>query len=125
MRPHPARVLASLRAGTLPVVQVVTLAEKKAQTAFLLQTPNAPMGGPLNKSEYGSANAYFDGRAYKLAHIEPVGLNKPTDAILLSTDVLEAHMRRFLSPRNLFVVPKELAGLGETEAFKLAMQASS
>lgn len=60
---------------------------------------------------------------WKLAHITPVALGGigPLEARSLPT--LEQHFLRFMSPRNMFVVPLSWAGLAETDEMADAITA--
>jgi hypothetical protein len=57
---------------------------------------------------------------WKVAHIDDVGLGYTGDVLNTPVDALHVHMRRFLSPRNMFLVPKEYAGVAETPEFREA-----
>ena len=50
---------------------------------------------------------------WKLAHIQPVGLNNRLSLCELPIELLREHFIRLMSPSNMFVVPLSLAGLGE------------
>ena len=50
---------------------------------------------------------------WKLCHIEPVGLGRRGETVELPLNEIEDHFRRLMSPRNMFVVPKNRSGLGE------------
>ena len=52
---------------------------------------------------------------WKLAHIEPVGLNTRFELKDLPISTLEEHFIRLMSPSNMFLIPLSLAGLAETE----------
>jgi hypothetical protein len=52
-------------------------------------------------------------RGWKLCHINPVGLKTRTPLQDLSIDILKDRFIRFLSPSNMFLVPKKWSGLGE------------
>ncbi len=52
-------------------------------------------------------------RGWKVCHIDPVSDRKRTKLEDASFERLEAQFRRFLSPRNMFLVPKAIAGAGE------------
>jgi hypothetical protein len=53
---------------------------------------------------------------WKVAHILPVGLGhqNPLEA---SIETLSAHFTKFMSPRNMFVIPNEFGGLAEATGF--------
>ncbi|MHC2069405.1 hypothetical protein ACYFX5_18170 [Bremerella sp. T1] len=50
---------------------------------------------------------------WKLAHIEPIGLKKQCDLREIKISILKEHFMRFMHPKNMFLVPKSWAGLGE------------
>lgn len=54
---------------------------------------------------------------WKLCHIESIGLNTNTPIIDLDIEVIKEHFRKYVSPKNMFVLPKEIGDLGEIEAF--------
>jgi hypothetical protein len=51
---------------------------------------------------------------WKVAHIEDVGLGYTGAVETTSLSELCAHMKRFLSPENMFLVPKAYAVVAET-----------
>lgn len=54
---------------------------------------------------------------WKVAHIYDVGLGYTGALAGISLDALRNHMKRFLAPGNMFLVPKEYAGVAETPEF--------
>lgn len=50
---------------------------------------------------------------WKLAHIEKVGLNTRQPIETIPIETLKEHFRRLIDPANMFVVPKQWAGIGE------------
>lgn len=54
---------------------------------------------------------------WKLCHIEPVGLKtrKSLDSLDIN-DIVES-FKRFANPMNMFILPKEIGGLGEVQEF--------
>ena len=58
---------------------------------------------------------------WKLAHIEPIGLQKLQPDVC-SIERLQRHLVSFLSPSNMFAVPKQWAGLGEVPEFVVAIR---
>ena len=54
---------------------------------------------------------------WKLCHIESIGLNTNTRIIDLDIEVIKKHFRKYVSPKNMFVLPKEIGYLGEIESF--------
>jgi hypothetical protein len=57
---------------------------------------------------------------WSLRHIEDVKLRAAHGKKLTEVPIeeIENHFRRFVSPRNMFLIPKEYSGLGELEAMK-------
>lgn len=54
---------------------------------------------------------------WKLCHIKPVGLNTRTAIADLAIKKLEEHFIRYANPMNMFILPKEIGGLGEIQEF--------
>jgi hypothetical protein len=54
---------------------------------------------------------------WKVAHIEGVGLSTNFSLVNFSETQLLQHFQRLMAPRNMFVVPKKYAGLGELPEF--------
>jgi hypothetical protein len=54
-------------------------------------------------------------RGWKICHIKPVSDRKKRVIEQALIDDIEDGFRRFMSPRNIFVVPKSRAGLGEIQ----------
>jgi hypothetical protein len=57
---------------------------------------------------------------WKVAHINDVGLGHTADLESVDLSQLIGHFKRFLSPSNMFLVPKDYAGVAETPEFKAA-----
>jgi len=62
-----------------------------------------------NTKGYLNLNKYN----WKLCHIDGVGLRKRKKIDDFPIDELKKHFKLFLSPSNMFLIPKELSGLGE------------
>ena len=106
-------VHAQLRSGELPVVFA---ASKK-------ELSGATYSGLLGRSK--SAN-WVNKDGWKVCHIDPVGLRgrKPLTERPLSS--LEVVARRLVTPRNMFLVPKDRAGFGELpEVIEVARRLNS
>jgi hypothetical protein len=101
-RPSPGALQNALESGRLPIAASLTAEERKqARYSGTLEEMDAP-----NLYELG----------FSVCHISQVGLRR----VPLSerTEVeLVAHTLLFLSPVNMFVVPKEYEGLGELPEF--------
>lgn len=54
---------------------------------------------------------------WKLCHIEPVGLNTRDEIEKIDLEELKSQFRKYINPRNMFVLPKELGGIGEVRSF--------
>ena len=50
---------------------------------------------------------------WKVCHINPVSDRGRYDIATAPTHLLEGEFRRFLSPRNIFLIPKSISGAGE------------
>lgn len=61
---------------------------------------------------------------WKVCHISRAGLGLAGHPVSQSISAIEAHFRRFLSPRNMFLVPLALGGLGETPQMIDAIRAA-
>jgi hypothetical protein len=91
----------------------------------ILERDEIPVAMAFKRSEKDGAKfrctrAMIDGpnaAGWKVAHIEDVGLGYtgPLDQIAIAD--LAAHFVRFLSPANMFLVPKEYAGVAECPEF--------
>jgi len=97
---------ALVAADRIPVAMVIKAAEK-IQARY--KCTRQSTAGPNQKG-------------WKVAHVADVGLGY-TDAITeIALNELKAHFIRFLSPRNMFLVPKEYAGVAETPEFIAAFR---
>ena len=54
---------------------------------------------------------------WKLCHIELVGFNTNTPIVDIEIADIKEHFRKYVSPKNMFVLPKEIGDLGEIAAF--------
>ena len=54
---------------------------------------------------------------WKLCHIESVGFNTNTPIVDIEIADIKEHFRKYVSPKNMFVLPKEIGDLGEIAAF--------
>ena len=78
-----------------------------------------PIAMAMKKTEKETATYLTSGRKgllndWKLCHIEPVKVGRG-ELSAMPIDRLEDQLRRFLKSSNMFVIPKELGGLGEIE----------
>ncbi|MFX1298321.1 MAG: hypothetical protein ACFFD2_26135 [Promethearchaeota archaeon] len=86
----------------------------------MFERKTIPIAMALSKKEkqetnYNNIKNYIDINklGWKLCHIQPVGLRKRISFNQLPIKTLEEHFRNFLSPSNMFLVPKKMSGLGE------------
>jgi hypothetical protein len=96
-------IRATLQRDELPVTMVVDGAMRDSEQ---VRYRCSRVSGP-------STNAL----GWKLCHKHPVGLNGRGPLERRPIETLRAHLRTFLSPSNLFVVPLEIGGLGELTQF--------
>lgn len=68
-----------------------------------------------------SAKHSLSDRGWKLAHIRSIGLRSRGKIEDQSLDRLQCHFREFMAPSNMFLVPKEWAGIGELKEVAEAM----
>ena len=54
---------------------------------------------------------------WKVCHIQPVGFNTNTNIENLEISDIEDHFRKYVNPKNMFVLPKEIGDLGEIDVF--------
>lgn len=54
---------------------------------------------------------------WKLCHIESVGFNTNIPIVDIEIADIKEHFRKYVSPKNMFVLPKEIGDLGEIAAF--------
>lgn len=101
VRPTAAELLQALESGEWPVV----FAMKKAETA---RRPR--YSGLLGRSVRGRT---LNAGAWKVCHIEEVGLGTRGAVSELPLPALIEASRRLLSPSNMFLVPNSHAGFGE------------
>ena len=66
----------------------------------------------LGKSLLSSTNV-----KWKLCHIKPVGLNSSKKIEDFDINEIIKHFKRYVNPINMFVLPKEIGGLGQFQEF--------
>lgn len=91
----------------VPVAMVISRAEKEGATY------RCTRGDVPNPNQLG----------WKVAHIDDVGLGYGGHILDVTLPVLAAHHKRFLAPSNIFLVPKDYAGVAETPDFIEAFRA--
>lgn len=58
-----------------------------------------------------------DDDKWKLCHIEPVGMNSRKNIADLDINEIIKYFKRYANPMNMFILPKEIGGLGEIKEF--------
>ena len=97
--PTVDQIISGLEIGSFPIAMMLKADER--QSATYRGTLKTKMNPPnLNTT------------GWKVCHIESIGLKDKKPATELPLELLKAHMKLLLNPRNMFVVPKDL-GLGE------------
>lgn len=54
---------------------------------------------------------------WKLCHIDEIGLNTRTSVDTIDIERLEEHFLKYANPKNMFLVPLEIGGIGEVKEF--------
>ena len=54
---------------------------------------------------------------WKVCHIDAIGLNTKANIEDVPITVLEEHFRKYASPKNMFLLPQSIGGLGEISEF--------
>lgn len=98
-RPSINDIHEAINYDLIPVVMIL----KKTEKASAQLTHTRTRSENLN---------HYD---WKLAHIEPVGLNTRFELKDLPISILEEHFIKLMSPSNMFLIPLSLAGLAETK----------
>ena len=102
--------------------QTFTIGEIKS----MLNNNEVPMVYALKKEEKGITRhtktlgkySLSEGDSkWKLCHIIPVGLNSRKGIEEFDIETIKKHVINYANPRNIFVVPKEIGGLGEIQVF--------
>ncbi|KWT67026.1 hypothetical protein APY03_7134 [Variovorax sp. WDL1] len=62
-------------------------------------------------------------KGWKLAHIEPVGVNTRTPLACIPLETLKSKFINLVSPANMFVIPRDWGGLAESPAVIDAVKA--
>ena len=86
----------------IPIAMVVSRSHQNDPTLYRKQLPP---GANVNKLNW------------KLAHIDGVGIRFAGEIEELKFDSLISHFKKLMSPSNMFVIPKHLAGLAEVPEF--------
>lgn len=91
----------------IPIAMILTPEEKKT------------LGHEMTLSKAKEVNVNIQG--WKLGHIKSIGLKKQGAPSDMDIEVLIEHHKDFLRPANMFVVPKQWAGLAEIREVAAAM----
>lgn len=88
----------------------------------MLDDNKVPMVYALTKEEkekakYTRTLGEFSISNWKLCHIKPVGLNSRKHIKDIEIEKLIECFKRYANPKNMFVLPKEIGGLGEIQEF--------
>ena len=105
--PTPGEIDGMLRDGRIPVAMAFTREERV---------------GAIYQGLRGACPS-TNGAGWKLAHLEDVALGGRGGLSTYGDAALEAHFRRLMSPRNMFVVPLDWAGLAEVTDFVAGFRA--
>ena len=73
--------------------------------------------GLINNARFTKSLGAFSLPEWKLCHIEPVGFNSNKTIEELSIIDIKEHFKKYASPSNMFVLPKEIGYLGEIKIF--------
>lgn len=88
-------------AGEVP--EVALWSQEELESKIPLSMIGKWPDGPANLNRQG----------WKVCHIEPVSLGSRLNLEKASREDVERRFRLFLSPRNMFLIPKEISGAGE------------
>lgn len=91
-----------LNNNEIPMVYALTKEDKK----------NAKYTKALGKDALSNDDA-----KWKLCHIEPVGMNSRKNIADLDINEIIKYFKRYANPMNMFILPKEIGGLGEIKEF--------
>ena len=91
-----------LNNNEIPIVYALTKEDKKKATYTRT----------LGKDALSDANT-----KWKLCHIEPVGMNSRKNIADLDINEIIKYFERYANPMNMFILPKEIGGLGEIQEF--------
>lgn len=73
--------------------------------------------GMTENAKYTKPLGSYSLPEWKLCHIEPVGFNSNKTIEELSITDIKEHFKKYASPSNMFVLPKEIGDLGEIQMF--------
>lgn len=118
------RILVPVDNSTAQWAYTLALAGKKPSLSdirTLVENDQIPIGMILTREERSSSQYScpltlefnLNQKGWKLAHIQDVGLNQRTPITEIPLQTLREHFYKFLSPKNMFVIPKQHAGIAE------------
>jgi hypothetical protein len=101
----------------------------KAEIKKMLENGEIPFAHALKKEEREFAKKIkvkpnfidVNKKGWTVRHIQSVGLNEYKEINEIALEEIERHFKNFISPRNMFLVPKSLAGFGELSQVIKAM----
>lgn len=88
----------------------------------MLNNNDIPIVYALKKAEkqnakYTKTLGNYQLARLKVCHIEPVGLNSRKSIEDIDIKIIIEHFKKFANPKNMFLLPKEIGGLGEIQEF--------
>lgn len=105
LTPSLDELLDALSSGELPVTFAMSASEKQRNPRYAGLLAQSRIGSRLNKA------------AWKVCHIDEVGLGQRRNAGPPGLPELREATRRLLAPSNMFLVPNSHGGLGEIPEF--------
>lgn len=105
LTPSLDELLDALSNGELPVTFAMSASERQRQPLYAGLLAQSRIGSRLNKA------------AWKVCHIQEVGLGQRRNAGPPALQDLREATRRLLAPSNMFLVPNSHGGLGEVPEF--------
>ena len=105
-QPTLAQVRAEIDADRIPVAMALSRVE---MSSVKFECCRGDIGNP---NDYG----------WKLCHIRPVALRARGPLSDVPIEAMHRHFRDFMSPSNMFLIPKSISGLGELEHFTRALE---
>lgn len=88
----------------------------------LLESNEFPITFAFKKDEvkgakYTKTLGKYALKEWKVCHIDAIGLNTKNRIEDIPIQVLEEHFRKYASPKNMFLLPQSIGGLGEISEF--------
>jgi hypothetical protein len=104
-QPTLAQVKAEIDADRVPVAMALSRVE---MSSAKFRRCRGDIGNP---NDYG----------WKLCHVRPVALRARGPLSHVPVETIYRHFRDFISPSNMFLIPKSISGLGELPHFTRAL----